>query len=68
MCLPEPDAIVRERILLLRCVIIDNQEAASVAELEFHRARGWAYKWLKKYNNEGMLKSPISLEHDIMGL
>ena len=54
----EPDANVRERILLLlllRCVRIDKQEAASVDELELHRSRGWAYKWLKRYNNDGML-------------
>jgi hypothetical protein len=43
----EPDVNVRERILLLRCVRIDKQEAASVAELELHRSRAWAYKWLK---------------------
>jgi transposase len=48
----EPDANVRERILLVRRVRVDNQEAASVAELELHRSRGWAYKWLKRYNNE----------------
>ena len=35
----EPDANIRERILLLRRVRIDNQEAASVAELELHRSR-----------------------------
>ena len=51
----ESHANVRERILLLRRVRIDNQEAASVAELELHRFRGWAYKWLKRYNNEGIL-------------
>ena len=51
----EPDANVRERILLLRRVRIDKQEASSVAELELHRSRGWAYKWLKRYNNDGML-------------
>jgi transposase len=51
----ESHANVRERILLLRRVRIDNQEAASVAELELHRSRGWAYKWLKRYNNEGIL-------------
>jgi transposase len=51
----EPDANVRERILLLRRVRMDKQEAASVAELELHRSRGWAYKWLKRYNNDGML-------------
>ena len=48
----EPDANVRERILLTRRVRVDNQEAASVAELELHRSRGWAYKWLKRYNSE----------------
>ena len=51
----EPDANVREIILLLRRVRIDKQEAASAAELELHRSRGWAYKWLKRYKNEGML-------------
>jgi transposase len=50
----QPDANVRERILLLRHVRIDKQEAASVAELELHRSRGWAYKWLKRYSNDGM--------------
>ena len=48
----EPDANVRERIFLIRRVKADNQKAASVAELELHRSRGWAYKWLKRYNNE----------------
>jgi transposase len=50
----EPDANVSERILLLRRVGIDKQEAASVAELEL-RSRGWAYKCLKSYNNESIL-------------
>ena len=52
----EPDANVRGRILLLRRVRVDNQEAANVAGLEHHRSRGWAYKWLKRSNNEGMLR------------
>jgi putative transposase len=26
-----------------------------MAELELHRSRGWAYKWLKRYNNEDMM-------------
>lgn len=49
----ESDADVRERILLVRRVIIDKEEAASVAELELHRSRGWAYKWMKRFVNEG---------------
>ena len=50
----EPDANVRERILLTRRVRVDNQEAASVAELELHRSRAWAYKWLKRFDKEGL--------------
>ena len=42
----ESDADVRERILLVRRVMVDREEAASVAELELHRSRGWAYKWM----------------------
>lgn len=49
----ESDADVRERILLVRRVMIDREEAASVAELELHRSRGWAYKWMRRFANEG---------------
>ena len=50
----EPDADVRERILLIRSVRIDGKEAASVAEKELHRTRGWAYKWLKRFDTYGL--------------
>ena len=40
----ESDANVRERIFLVKRVGVDGKEAASVAELEFHRSRGWAHK------------------------
>jgi transposase len=50
----EKDADVRERILLIRRVRIDKKEAASVAEDELHRSRWWAYKWLKRYDNDGL--------------
>jgi hypothetical protein len=43
----EKDADVRERRLLIRRIKLDNKEAPSVAENEFHRSRWWAYKWLK---------------------
>ena len=33
------DVDVRERLLLVRRVRIDNEEAASAAEKEFHRSR-----------------------------
>lgn len=39
----EPDANVSERLLNVRRVRVDSQEAAaSTAELELHRSRGWA--------------------------
>lgn len=48
----ESDASVRKRILLIRRIMIDKEEAASVAELELHRSRGRAYKWMKRFANE----------------
>lgn len=50
----EKDANLRERILLVRLVRGDKEEAASIAEKEFHRSRWWAYKWLKRFDNEGL--------------
>jgi putative transposase len=49
----ESDADVRERIFLVRRVRVDKVQAASVAELELHRTRIWAYKWLKRYDVGG---------------
>jgi putative transposase len=50
----EKDVNIRERILLVRIVRMDNKEAASVSEKEFHRSRWWAYKWLKRFDNAGL--------------
>ncbi|HZD35651.1 MAG TPA: helix-turn-helix domain-containing protein [Nitrososphaeraceae archaeon] len=50
----EKDADVRERILLVTRVRNGKKEAASVAEMELHHSRWWAYKWLKRYNNDGL--------------
>jgi transposase len=50
----EKDVNIRERILLVRRVRMDNKEAASVSEKEFHRSRWWAYKWLKRFDNAGL--------------
>jgi transposase len=49
----ELDARVRERILLVIRISSDKQRIASVAR-ELHRSRSWAYKWYKKYNDEGL--------------
>jgi hypothetical protein len=48
-CRTEKDADVRERLLLVRRILVDNEQAARVAEEELHRSRWWAYKWLKRF-------------------
>ena len=50
----ETDADVKERILLVRRVRIDDQEASKVAEGELHRSRWWAYKWLDRFDKQGI--------------
>jgi len=49
----ERDADVKERILLIRRVIIDKQHIESAVQ-ELHKSRAWAYKWYKRYNDEGV--------------
>lgn len=49
----ESDARVKERILLVIRISSDKQHIESVAR-ELHRARSWAYKWYKRYGNEGL--------------
>ena len=49
----EHDVRVKERILLIIRVSSDKQHIESVAQ-ELHRSRAWAYKWYKRYNDEGM--------------
>lgn len=46
----ESDANVRERILLIRRVRIEDKNVTDVAKNELHRSRAWAYKWLKRYD------------------
>jgi transposase len=51
----DDDVDVRERLVLVRRVRIDNEEeAANAAEKEFHRSRWWAYKWLKRFDESGL--------------
>jgi transposase len=50
----EKNVDVRERLLLVRRVRVDNKQAASTAENEFHRSRWWAYKWLKRFDESGL--------------
>lgn len=50
----EKDVDVRERLLLVRRVLVDNERAARIAEEELHRSRWWAYKWLKRFGKSGL--------------
>ena len=47
------DGRVKERILLIIRVSSDSQHIESVVK-ELHRSRAWAYKWYKRYNDEGV--------------
>jgi putative transposase len=49
----EYDASVKERLLLIIRVSSDKQHIKVVA-MELHRSRAWAYKWYKRYNDEGL--------------
>jgi len=49
----EHDGSVKERILLVIRVSADKQHIESAAH-ERHRSRAWAYKWYKRYNDEGI--------------
>ncbi len=49
----EHNACVKERLLLIIRVSSDKQHIESVAK-ELHRARSWAYKWHKRYMDEGL--------------
>ncbi|MDN5867346.1 MAG: helix-turn-helix domain-containing protein [Candidatus Nitrosocosmicus sp.] len=49
----ERDGRVKERILLVIRVSSDRQHIESVVD-ELHTSRAWAYKWHKRYNDEGL--------------
>ena len=49
----ERDARVKERLLLIVRVSSDKQHV-ELAASELHRSRAWAYKWCKRYNDEGL--------------
>ena len=49
----EKDADVKERILLIRCIVEDKKHIGEIAK-ELHKCRAWAYKWYKRYNENGL--------------
>ncbi|HVI20819.1 MAG TPA: helix-turn-helix domain-containing protein [Bacillus sp. (in: firmicutes)] len=59
----EIDSDVKERILLVRRVRIDGQEASKISERELYKTRWWAYKWLSRFDKlgiEGLKDQPRS--------
>ena len=49
----ESNANVRERILLVRRIMSDGQDIGMVSK-ELHRSIAWAYKWLRRFDKEGL--------------
>ena len=49
----ESNADIKERIQLVRRIVQDKQHLVDVAK-ELHRCRAWAYKWYKRYNENGL--------------
>ena len=50
----ETNANTKERILLVKRVRYDKQEAANIAEIELGKTRTWAYKWLHRFDKDGL--------------
>ena len=50
----ETTANIKERILLVKRVRYDKQEAANTAETELGKTRTWAYKWLHRFDKDGI--------------
>ena len=69
----EHDADIKERIFLVRRILADKQHIETVAQ-ELHKSRAWAYKWFKRFSDEGLdgLKDkprsgrPPLVKHDLM--
>jgi putative transposase len=49
----EGDVRVAERLFLIIRILSNKQYVEPVA-LELYRSRAWAYKWYKRYNDEGL--------------
>jgi putative transposase len=50
----ETNANIKERILLVKRVRYGKQEAAITAEIELGKTRTWAYKWLHRFDKDGL--------------
>jgi putative transposase len=50
----ESNPDIRERIFLVRLIVEDKQQHIVNVAKELHRCRAWAYKWYKRYNDDGL--------------
>ncbi len=50
----EHNADVKERILLVRRILSDKQQHIELVARDLHKSRAWAYKWYKRYTDEGL--------------
>jgi putative transposase len=50
----ESNANVREGILLVRRISSDGEDIVLISKEELDRSRAWAYKWLKRFDNDGL--------------
>jgi putative transposase len=50
----ETNANIKERIILVKRVRYDKQKAANTAETELGKTRTWAYKWLHRFDRDGL--------------
>jgi putative transposase len=50
----EKDVDVKERILLVRRMVEEDEKHIEDVAKELHRCRAWAYKWYKRYNEDGL--------------
>jgi len=50
----EKNAKAKDRMFLVKRVLVDGQVPARVAESELGRPRSWAYKWLDRFKKEGI--------------
>ena len=50
----ESNANLRERILIVRRIMSDGQDIRMVSKEELHRSISWAYKWLSRFDKDGL--------------
>ncbi len=49
----EKNVKIKDRMFLVKCVTVDKQIPSHVAE-QIGKVRSWAYKWLERYEQEGI--------------